>query len=125
MGGLCGPDDPDSFSYEVMTANLKTGLLGQAKDIIHGAIDPTAASSLHRIALCGGMSIDGCSDYCQVYSPKNDRCACHRIRYNFYTIKTIARLPFFLRAALKFGRRVHFALRRKMLNPPIAHLPAI
>ncbi len=25
----------------------------------------------------------------------------------------------------KFGRRVHFALRRKMLKPPIARLPAI
>ncbi len=31
----------------------------------------------------------------------------------------------FLRAAFKFGRRVHFALRRKMLKPPIARLPAI
>ncbi len=30
-----------------------------------------------------------------------------------------------LRAAFKFGRRVHFALRRKMLKPPIARLPAI
>ncbi len=30
-----------------------------------------------------------------------------------------------LRAAFKFGQRVHFALRRKMLNPPIARLPAI
>ncbi len=25
----------------------------------------------------------------------------------------------------KFGRRVHFELRRKMLNPPIDRLPAI
>ncbi len=32
---------------------------------------------------------------------------------------------FFLRAAFKFGRRVHFALRRKMRKPPIARLPAI
>ncbi len=31
----------------------------------------------------------------------------------------------FYRAAFKFGRRVHFALRRKMLKPPIAHLSAI
>ncbi len=31
----------------------------------------------------------------------------------------------FLRAAFKFGRLVHVALRRKMLNPPIARLPAI
>ncbi len=27
--------------------------------------------------------------------------------------------------AFKFGRRVHFALRRKMLKPPIARLSAI
>ncbi len=29
------------------------------------------------------------------------------------------------RAAFKFGRRVHFALGRKMLKPPIARLAAI
>ncbi len=29
------------------------------------------------------------------------------------------------RAAFKFGRRVRFALRRKMLKPRIARLPAI
>ncbi len=34
-------------------------------------------------------------------------------------------LVIFLRAAFKFGRCVHFALRRKMLNPPIARLPAV
>ncbi len=27
--------------------------------------------------------------------------------------------------AFKFGRRVHFALRRKMLKSPIARIPAI
>ncbi len=31
----------------------------------------------------------------------------------------------FFRAAFKFGRRVHFALRRKMLKLGIARLPAI
>ncbi len=31
----------------------------------------------------------------------------------------------FIRAAFKFGRRVHFALRRKVQNSPIARLPAI
>ncbi len=31
----------------------------------------------------------------------------------------------YVRTAFKFGRRVHFALRRKMLKPPIARLPAI
>ncbi len=30
-----------------------------------------------------------------------------------------------LRAAFKFGRRVHSALQRKMRKPPIARLPAI
>ncbi len=34
-------------------------------------------------------------------------------------------LLLFLRAAFKFGRRVHFALQRKMLKLPIARLPAI
>ncbi len=33
-------------------------------------------------------------------------------------------VPFF-RAAFKFGRRVHFALRCKRLKSPIARLPAI
>ncbi len=28
-------------------------------------------------------------------------------------------------STFKFGRRVHFALRRKMLKPPIARLPVI
>ncbi len=32
---------------------------------------------------------------------------------------------FFLRAAFKFGRGVHFALRRKMRKPPISRVPAI
>ncbi len=30
-----------------------------------------------------------------------------------------------LRAAFKFGRGVHFALRRKMRKPPISRVPAI
>ncbi len=30
-----------------------------------------------------------------------------------------------LRVAFKFGRRMHFALRLKMLKPPIARLPVI
>ncbi len=36
----------------------------------------------------------------------------------------IRSLKVILRAAFKFGRRVHFALRRKLLKPPIARLPA-
>ncbi len=41
------------------------------------------------------------------------------------TLATFFALPFFSRAAFKFGRRAHFSLRRKMLKPPIARLPAI
>ncbi len=33
--------------------------------------------------------------------------------------------PLTIRVAFKFGHRVHFELRRNMLKPPIAHLPAI
>ncbi len=31
----------------------------------------------------------------------------------------------FFRAGFKFGRRLNFALRRKMLKPPIARIPTI
>ncbi len=34
-------------------------------------------------------------------------------------------MGFFLRAAFKFSRHVHFALRRKMRKPPITSVPAI
>ncbi len=39
--------------------------------------------------------------------------------YSFRPFRSI------LRAAFKFGRRVHFALRRKMRKPPITRVPAI
>ncbi len=49
------------------------------------------------------------------------------LSWKFYLANnTVTHLnPFFLRAAFKFGRRAHFALRRKMRKPPIARLPAI
>ncbi len=46
----------------------------------------------------------------------------HEKKYFFMALLAAG---FLLHAAFKFGRRVHFALRLKMLNPPIAHLPAI
>ncbi len=73
MGGSCNPNDEDGISYEVMTVNLRTGDVGQVEDTIHGTNAPAAASSLNRIALCGGESGKRSLNYCQVYSPKHDR----------------------------------------------------
>ncbi len=80
MGGSSDPDDQysDQISYEVMTVNLKTGDVGQVDDIIHGTRLPAAAASLNRIALCGGVSADRSRSYCQVYSPKHERCVSHK-----------------------------------------------
>ncbi len=75
MGGSCDPDDEDGISYEVMTVNLRTGEVGQVEDSIYGINVPAAASSLNRIALCGGESSGRSLNYCQVYSPRNNRCA--------------------------------------------------
>ncbi len=73
MGGTCDPDDDYGISYEVMTVNLKTRDVGEAEDAIHGTCAPAAASSLNRIALCGGESSNRSLNYCQVYSPKYDK----------------------------------------------------
>ncbi len=79
MGGSCDPDDKDGISYEVMTVNLETGDVGQAEDTIYGTNVPAAASSVNMIALCGGESANKSLNYCQLYSQKNNRCACHII----------------------------------------------
>ncbi len=73
MGGSCDPDDEDCKSCEVMTVYLKTGDVGQVEDIIYGTNVPAAASSLNRIALCGWESSGRSLNYCQLYSPKNNR----------------------------------------------------
>ncbi len=78
MGGSCDPDDKDGISYEVMTVILETGDVGQAEDTIFGTNVPAAASSVNRIALCGGESASNSLNYCQVYSQKYNRCACYR-----------------------------------------------
>ncbi len=49
----------------------------------------------------------------------------YRISYINIFSKLYIFFVLFFRAAFKFGRRVHFALRRKMLKSPIARLPAI
>ncbi len=83
MGGSSDPDDDYGISYEVMTVKLKTGDVGQVDDIIHGTRAPAAAASLNRIVLCGGESAGGRLNYCQVYSPKHERCVCYKTDYIF------------------------------------------
>ncbi len=59
---------------------------------------------------------------------KNSFQHCHLLWLSFHNGHIRVGCAFsslFLRAAFTFGWRVHFALRRKMLNPPIARLPAI
>ncbi len=60
------------MSYEVITVNLKTREVGQASDTIRATNATAAASSLHRIVLCGGNNDRVVRDYCQMYSPKRD-----------------------------------------------------
>ncbi len=83
MGGSSDPDDEDGISYEVRTVNVKTGDVGQVDDTIYGTRIPAAAASLSRIVVCGGESADRSRNYCQVYSPKHERCVCHKRDYIF------------------------------------------
>ncbi len=76
MGGSCDPDNEDNISCEVMTVNLITRNVGKVEDTIYGTKVPAAASSLNRIALCGGESAERILKNCQVFSPKHNRCVC-------------------------------------------------
>ncbi len=62
------------MSYEVITVNLKSGEVEQASDTIYATNASAAASSLHRIALCGGKAASVAHNYCQMYSPGRDEC---------------------------------------------------
>ncbi len=50
------------------TVNLKTGEVGEAEDTLHAANVAAAASSLTRIALCGGKTPTAILNHCQMYS---------------------------------------------------------
>ncbi len=56
----------------MITVNLKTGDVGQASDTLRATSATAAASSRHRIALCGGNNDRVVRDYCQMYSPARD-----------------------------------------------------
>ncbi len=72
IGGSTNPRDNDATSYEVTTVNLKTGKVGEAEDTLHATNVATAASSLTRIALCGGDTTSEVLNHCQMYSPARD-----------------------------------------------------
>ncbi len=72
FGGSSEPADAKGVSYEVITVNLKTGDVGQASDTLYATNAAAAASSLHRIALCGGDDTGVVRNYCQIYSPDKD-----------------------------------------------------
>ncbi len=69
IGGSPNPSDSDATSYEVTTVNLKTGEVGEAADTLHATNVAAAASSLTRIALCGGKTPAAVLNHCQMYSP--------------------------------------------------------
>ncbi len=72
FGGSAEPDNVDGVSYEVITVNLKTGDVGQASDTPYPTNATAVASSLHRIALCGGDVVGAVRNDCQMYSPERD-----------------------------------------------------
>ncbi len=73
MGGNTEPGAHDGQTYEVITVDLKSGDVGEAEDTLKATSAPAAASSLNRIALCGGRMRVHIEKYCQVYSPKEDK----------------------------------------------------
>ncbi len=72
IGGSTDPSDNDAMSYEVTTVNFKTGAVGRAADTLDATNKAAAASSLARIALCGGKGGSGPLNHCQMYSPHLD-----------------------------------------------------
>ncbi len=55
--------------------NTTTREVFAPSDIIHAVYSPAAAASLNRLVVCGGLQSHGHSKHCQLYSPKDDRCA--------------------------------------------------
>ncbi len=72
IGGSTYPHDSDAMSYEVITVNIKIGKVGQVEDTLHATNAAKAASSLTRIALCGGKMGGKLFEHCQMYSPLRD-----------------------------------------------------
>ncbi len=75
MGGNTEPGAHYGTTYEVITVDLKSRNVGEAEDTLKATNAPAAASSLNRIALCGGTTGTKIETYCQVYLPKEDKYA--------------------------------------------------
>ncbi len=63
------------MTYEVIGVNVATREIFAPSDIIHAVCAPAAAASINRLVVCGGVEVNGHVNYCQLYSPKDDRYA--------------------------------------------------
>ncbi len=72
IGGTDSPQDESRVSYDVTSVDLKTGRVDEAADSLFPLNLPVAASSLDRIAVCGGRTGNDVLNRCQVYSPMKD-----------------------------------------------------
>ncbi len=68
IGGSDSPQDNSRARYEVTSVDLKTGRVDEAADLLFPVNLPVAASSLDRIAVCGGQKENEFLSECQVYS---------------------------------------------------------
>ncbi len=76
IGGSCQLGIHGSFTYEVITVDLNTGVISEAKDMMHAVLCAGSASSFNRIVICGGLVQSGVGGLCQLYSPDVNRYVC-------------------------------------------------
>ncbi len=72
IGGSDSHQDYSRVSYDVTSVDLKTGRVDEAADLLFAVNFPVAASSLDRIAVCGGKTEKTVLNKCQVYSPSKN-----------------------------------------------------
>ncbi len=85
IGGDCDNTDGPFLTYEVITVDLNTGEVSEAGDMIYAVGFPGSASSLNRIAVCGGVLGTRMVSACQLYSPTSKRCVrvCLKLVHTF------------------------------------------
>ncbi len=74
IGGSCSQTAEYNQTYEVITVDLNTGKVSEAEDVIHAVFQSGCASSFNRIVICGGLQGSRVVRFCQLYSPKTNRC---------------------------------------------------
>ncbi len=72
IGGSDSPQDGSRVCYDVTSVDLKTGRVDEAADLPFAMNLLVAASSLDRIAVCGGRSGNAVLNKCQVYTPRKN-----------------------------------------------------